>query len=180
MTSIERRDYIDALFCLRSVPSILPNSQYPGVQDRFDDFVAYVPSSCLPCIDPLTNGQNTHQLHLAHPQQRPLPPLAPSLPAPLREHPPHRMRLQRHHPLLELAPSPQPHRLPPLRQLPRLTLRRRHLHPRRTHPLRRAGRLHRPRHRWRLRNSRTLHLPLLESKHGPTEPPRPGRAVPPA
>ncbi|GIJ81712.1 hypothetical protein Asppvi_000212 [Aspergillus pseudoviridinutans] len=40
LTRLERRDYIDALFCLRSLPSILPNEQYPGVRDRFDDFVA--------------------------------------------------------------------------------------------------------------------------------------------
>ncbi|EAW24774.1 putative polyphenol monooxygenase [Aspergillus fischeri NRRL 181] len=40
LTQLERRDYIDALFCLRSLPSVLPNEEYPGVQDRFDDFVA--------------------------------------------------------------------------------------------------------------------------------------------
>jgi tyrosinase len=45
LTRLERREYIDALFCLRSLPSVLSNDQYPGVQDRFDDFVAYVRSS---------------------------------------------------------------------------------------------------------------------------------------
>ncbi|RLL93214.1 hypothetical protein CFD26_100063, partial [Aspergillus turcosus] len=40
LTRLERREYIDALFCLRSLPSVLPNDQYPGVRDRFDDFVA--------------------------------------------------------------------------------------------------------------------------------------------
>ncbi|KAH1272804.1 hypothetical protein KXW42_006138 [Aspergillus fumigatus] len=33
-------NYNDALFCLRSLPAVLPKEQYPGVQDRFDDFVA--------------------------------------------------------------------------------------------------------------------------------------------
>ncbi|PYH47062.1 tyrosinase family protein [Aspergillus saccharolyticus JOP 1030-1] len=35
----ERTDYIDALWCMRSRPSRLPNHQFPGVRDRLDDFV---------------------------------------------------------------------------------------------------------------------------------------------
>ncbi|KAL4979508.1 hypothetical protein BDW66DRAFT_157332 [Aspergillus desertorum] len=33
--------YINAVWCLRSLPSRLPTEQYPGVHDRVDDFVAY-------------------------------------------------------------------------------------------------------------------------------------------
>ncbi|KAE8140114.1 hypothetical protein BDV38DRAFT_280578 [Aspergillus pseudotamarii] len=36
----ERKDYIEAVLCLRDRPSILSNEDYPGVQDRWDDFVA--------------------------------------------------------------------------------------------------------------------------------------------
>ncbi|KAL4784188.1 tyrosinase central domain protein [Aspergillus varians] len=36
----EHQEYIDALWCLRGVPSLLPNDQYPGVRDHLDDFVA--------------------------------------------------------------------------------------------------------------------------------------------
>ncbi|KAE8331017.1 hypothetical protein BDV39DRAFT_212441 [Aspergillus sergii] len=36
----ERKDYIDALWCLRDRPSILSSEEYPGVRDRWDDFVA--------------------------------------------------------------------------------------------------------------------------------------------
>ncbi|GAB1190953.1 hypothetical protein APSETT444_000121 [Aspergillus pseudonomiae] len=37
----ERKDYIDALWCLRHRPSILPIEEFPGVRNRWDDFVAY-------------------------------------------------------------------------------------------------------------------------------------------
>ncbi|KAL5338566.1 tyrosinase central domain protein [Aspergillus crustosus] len=40
LTTTERQDYIDAIWCLRRKPSVLPNEEYPGVQDRVDDFVA--------------------------------------------------------------------------------------------------------------------------------------------
>ncbi|OGM46102.1 hypothetical protein ABOM_005685 [Aspergillus bombycis] len=36
----ERKDYIDAIWCLRDRPAILPNAEFPGVFDRWDDFVA--------------------------------------------------------------------------------------------------------------------------------------------
>ncbi|KAF7596004.1 hypothetical protein BBP40_003783 [Aspergillus hancockii] len=36
----ERLDYINAIWCLRHRPSVLPNDEFPGVRDRFDDFVA--------------------------------------------------------------------------------------------------------------------------------------------
>ncbi|PWY67908.1 tyrosinase central domain protein [Aspergillus heteromorphus CBS 117.55] len=36
----QRTDFIDAVWCLRRLPSTLPNDQYPGVRDRYDDFVA--------------------------------------------------------------------------------------------------------------------------------------------
>lgn len=36
----ERKDYIDALWCLRDRPSILHSEEFPGVRDRWDDFVA--------------------------------------------------------------------------------------------------------------------------------------------
>ncbi|KAE8371595.1 hypothetical protein BDV26DRAFT_298650 [Aspergillus bertholletiae] len=36
----EKTDYIDALWCLRGRPSTLPNEDFPGVLDRWDDFVA--------------------------------------------------------------------------------------------------------------------------------------------
>ncbi|KAF4191525.1 hypothetical protein CNMCM8694_001712 [Aspergillus lentulus] len=56
LTRLERRDYIDALFCLRSLPSILPNDQYPGVQDRFDDFVATPSALNAPTTAPSPTG----------------------------------------------------------------------------------------------------------------------------
>ncbi|KAL4917021.1 hypothetical protein BDW62DRAFT_218367 [Aspergillus aurantiobrunneus] len=40
LTPNEQQGYIDAVWCLRSLPSALPNEEYPGVQDRFDDFAA--------------------------------------------------------------------------------------------------------------------------------------------
>lgn len=36
----ERLNYIDALWCLRDIPSVLPSDQFPGVKDHLDDFVA--------------------------------------------------------------------------------------------------------------------------------------------
>ncbi|KAL4802648.1 tyrosinase central domain protein [Aspergillus unguis] len=39
-TVAEQQDYVDALWCLRSKPSVLPRDQFPGVLDRLDDFVA--------------------------------------------------------------------------------------------------------------------------------------------
>ncbi|KAF7594647.1 hypothetical protein BBP40_008737 [Aspergillus hancockii] len=35
----ERADYIDAIWCLRHLPSTLPNEEFPGARDRLDDFV---------------------------------------------------------------------------------------------------------------------------------------------
>lgn len=40
LSTQERTDYIDAVWCLRGRPAVLPNDQYPGVRDRHDDFVA--------------------------------------------------------------------------------------------------------------------------------------------
>ena len=40
LTPDEQLGYIDAVWCLRGLPSRLPTEQYPGVQDRVDDFVA--------------------------------------------------------------------------------------------------------------------------------------------
>ncbi|KAL4872512.1 hypothetical protein BDV12DRAFT_210477 [Aspergillus spectabilis] len=40
LTTTERQNYIDAIWCLRGKPSVLPNEEYPGVRDRVDDFVA--------------------------------------------------------------------------------------------------------------------------------------------
>ncbi|KAE8350566.1 Di-copper centre-containing protein [Aspergillus coremiiformis] len=37
--STERTDYIDAIWCLRHLPSTLPNEEFPGARDRLDDFV---------------------------------------------------------------------------------------------------------------------------------------------
>lgn len=36
----ERIDYIDAVLCMQGKPQQLPRKEYPGVQNRFDDFVA--------------------------------------------------------------------------------------------------------------------------------------------
>lgn len=36
----ERKDYIDAVLCLQSKPSITPRDEWPGVRTRYDDFVA--------------------------------------------------------------------------------------------------------------------------------------------
>ncbi|KAB8236503.1 tyrosinase family protein [Aspergillus alliaceus] len=35
----ERIDYINAIWCLRHLPSTLPNEEFPGARDRWDDFV---------------------------------------------------------------------------------------------------------------------------------------------
>ncbi|KAE8163741.1 hypothetical protein BDV40DRAFT_311491 [Aspergillus tamarii] len=40
LDAAERNDYVEALWCLRDRPSILSNETYPGVRDRWDDFVA--------------------------------------------------------------------------------------------------------------------------------------------
>ncbi|KAL2801047.1 tyrosinase central domain protein [Aspergillus keveii] len=40
LSATEQQSYIDAVWCLRGLPSVLPNEQYPGVRDRLDDFVA--------------------------------------------------------------------------------------------------------------------------------------------
>ncbi|OOF95563.1 hypothetical protein ASPCADRAFT_170305 [Aspergillus carbonarius ITEM 5010] len=40
LSTKERTNYINAVWCLRGLPSQLPNDQYPGVRDRMDDFVA--------------------------------------------------------------------------------------------------------------------------------------------
>jgi tyrosinase len=40
LSDAEKMDYINAVWCLRNRPSVLPNEEFPGVQDRFDDFVA--------------------------------------------------------------------------------------------------------------------------------------------
>ncbi|KAH8432854.1 tyrosinase family protein [Aspergillus melleus] len=36
----QRTEYINAIWCLRNRESVLPSSDYPGVRDRLDDFVA--------------------------------------------------------------------------------------------------------------------------------------------
>ncbi|PYI04773.1 tyrosinase central domain protein [Aspergillus sclerotiicarbonarius CBS 121057] len=40
LSTQEKTEYIDAVWCLRGLPSVLPNGEYPGVRDRMDDFVA--------------------------------------------------------------------------------------------------------------------------------------------
>ncbi|KAE8153924.1 hypothetical protein BDV25DRAFT_136491 [Aspergillus avenaceus] len=35
----EKKEYIDAIWCLRHLPSHLPSKEYPGARDRWDDFV---------------------------------------------------------------------------------------------------------------------------------------------
>lgn len=36
----ERKHYIDAVLCLSKKPPITPLSEFPGVRNRYDDFVA--------------------------------------------------------------------------------------------------------------------------------------------
>lgn len=36
----ERREYIDAVLCLMDSPPLTSTSEFPGVRNRFDDFVA--------------------------------------------------------------------------------------------------------------------------------------------
>lgn len=36
----ERIDYTNAVLCLQGKPQHLPREEYPGVRNRFDDFVA--------------------------------------------------------------------------------------------------------------------------------------------
>ncbi|RDW70869.1 tyrosinase family protein [Aspergillus mulundensis] len=40
LTPDEQLGYIDAVWCLRGLPSHISNTEYPGVRDRYDDFVA--------------------------------------------------------------------------------------------------------------------------------------------
>ncbi|PYH95714.1 tyrosinase central domain protein [Aspergillus ellipticus CBS 707.79] len=40
LSADQRIEFIDALWCLRRTPSTLPHDQFPGVRDRYDDFVA--------------------------------------------------------------------------------------------------------------------------------------------
>ncbi|CAG8163098.1 unnamed protein product [Penicillium olsonii] len=40
LTKSERIDYTDAVLCLQKKPQHLPREEYPGVRNRFDDFVA--------------------------------------------------------------------------------------------------------------------------------------------
>ncbi|KAK2766084.1 hypothetical protein FQN54_007599 [Arachnomyces sp. PD_36] len=40
LTKPERREYIDAVLCLMETPPITPAEEFPGVRNRFDDFVA--------------------------------------------------------------------------------------------------------------------------------------------
>ncbi|KAE8353189.1 hypothetical protein BDV28DRAFT_165125 [Aspergillus coremiiformis] len=40
LDNLQRREYIDAIRCLRKRPSVLPNEEFPGVRDRLDDFIA--------------------------------------------------------------------------------------------------------------------------------------------
>jgi hypothetical protein len=46
LTSAERIEYTDAVLCMQKQPQQLPREEFPGVRNRFDDFVAYV-SPCL-------------------------------------------------------------------------------------------------------------------------------------
>lgn len=36
----ERREYIDAVLCLMDKPPLVSTSEFPGVRNRYDDFVA--------------------------------------------------------------------------------------------------------------------------------------------
>lgn len=47
MKKAERIDYIDAVLCMQEKPQQLSRKEYPGVQNRFDDFVAYVPYTLI-------------------------------------------------------------------------------------------------------------------------------------
>ncbi|KAF2432267.1 Di-copper centre-containing protein [Tothia fuscella] len=40
LTENERKHYIDAVLCLSKRPAITPTSEWPGVRNRYDDFVA--------------------------------------------------------------------------------------------------------------------------------------------
>lgn len=42
LSRAERIAYTDAVLCMQRQPQHLPREEYPGVRNRFDDFVAYV------------------------------------------------------------------------------------------------------------------------------------------
>lgn len=42
LTPSQRIDYTDAVLCMQKQPQHLPREEFPGVRNRFDDFVAYV------------------------------------------------------------------------------------------------------------------------------------------
>jgi tyrosinase len=40
LTPAERIEYTDAVLCMQKQPQHLPREEFPGVRNRFDDFVA--------------------------------------------------------------------------------------------------------------------------------------------
>ncbi|KAK9423161.1 putative Tyrosinase copper-binding domain-containing protein [Seiridium unicorne] len=52
LTKFERRSYIDAVLCMQSRPSIIPEGEVPGAKTRFDDFTA-------------VHANNTMSVHLS-------------------------------------------------------------------------------------------------------------------
>jgi len=42
LTPDQRTEYTNAVLCMQKQPQQLPREEFPGVRNRFDDFVAYV------------------------------------------------------------------------------------------------------------------------------------------
>ena len=51
----EREEYIDAVLCLQSKPSIAPAGAAPGSLNRFDDFVATHMTQAMMLHSPVNN-----------------------------------------------------------------------------------------------------------------------------
>jgi tyrosinase len=83
LTPAERIDYIDALHCLAEKPPVYDTHTYPGVRNRWDDFVACVQSLRYLTWEFANAEQNPYQLYALHPFQRALASVASQLHPPL-------------------------------------------------------------------------------------------------
>lgn len=105
----QRSAYTTAVECLQSKPNLISNIRVPGARTRFDDVVAahifqapYIHFSVSSIIFP--RPLPFQLLNMVTPNPGHLPSLASLLHLPLRQAPPHRMRLHRPSTLLGLDP----------------------------------------------------------------------------
>jgi tyrosinase len=113
----EKRDYLNAVRCLQTLPSIAGDS-IPGARSRFDDFVGVHMNQTLTIHNTVyLPQQHLSTNHTDNPAGKLLP-LAPMVRLHIRTSSPRRMRLQRLPTLPQLGSSHQlRRRLPHLRRL---------------------------------------------------------------